>query len=109
MSLAQPRVQSPARVARGAVFEVKTLIQHPMETGLRHDAAGRPIPRALIHSFSCRYDGEDVFRADLHEGMAADPYLSFHVRAGESGQLEFRWEEDGGAVCVLTAPLEVTA
>ncbi len=44
----QPRVQAPAKVAKGEIFEIRTLISHPMETGLRFDEAGHLLPRALM-------------------------------------------------------------
>jgi sulfur-oxidizing protein SoxZ len=103
----QPRVQAPGSVSKGEIFEVKTLISHPMETGLRLDEERHVIPRDLINKFSCLYNGVVVFSADLHEGMAANPFLSFYVRAAESGRLKFVWEEDGGAVFTLEAPLMV--
>ena len=108
MASVQPRVQAPGAVTKGDVFEIKTLISHPMETGLRFDEAGRPIPRRLINRISCRYGDRTVFSVELHEAMAANPYLSFHVRAAESGPLQFIWEEDGGAVYTREKPLAVT-
>src|ERR671925_56748 len=93
-----PRVQLPGVVARGEIVQVRTLITHPMETGLRHDGQGNLIPRKIINKFSCRYNGKAIFTVELHEAIAANPYLEFYVRAGESGRIEFTWEEDGGAV-----------
>jgi len=109
MAGGQPRVQAPGEVAKDEVFEVRTLITHPMETGLRHDPAGHLIPRNIINSFTCRYNDVVVFSVDLHEPMSANPYLSFHVRAGQSGRLQFIWEENGGAVFTLEKPITVAA
>ena len=103
----QPRVQAPSAVAKDEIFQVKTLISHPMETGLRHDSVGHAIPRDIINKFTCRYNDAVVFSVNLHEAMAANPYLSFYLRATESGRLQFIWEEDGGAVYTLEAPLTV--
>ena len=47
----------------GEVFEIKTLIQHPMETGFRPDPTGKPIPRDIIRSLVCTYNGVEIFRA----------------------------------------------
>jgi sulfur-oxidizing protein SoxZ len=96
-----PRVQVPGAAAKGEVFQVRSLISHPMETGLRRDPQGNVVPRKIINKFICRYNGFVVFGADLHEAVAASPYIEFHLRATESGRLEFVWEEDGGAVFVL--------
>jgi sulfur-oxidizing protein SoxZ len=93
-----PRVQLPSTAAKGQVIQVKTLITHAMETGLRHDEEGSIIPRKIIYRFACRFDGDTVFSVDLHEAIAANPYIEFYLRATKSGRLEFIWEEDGGAV-----------
>lgn len=102
-----PRVQVPGSVTTGEIFQVKALISHQMETGLRHDDEGHIIPRKIIHKFVCRYNGIDVFVADLHEAISANPYLEFYLRATESGQLEFVWQEDGGGVYSLAHQLVV--
>ncbi len=51
----------PRKAKRGDVIEIKTLISHKMETGFRHGTNGRMIPRDIITSFTCRYNGEEVF------------------------------------------------
>jgi sulfur-oxidizing protein SoxZ len=91
-----PRVQVPAVATKGELFKVKTLITHPMETGLRHDANGKIIPRNIINAFTCRYNDEVVFSVELHEAVAASPFLEFYLYATESGRLSFVWTEDGG-------------
>lgn len=96
MSAPAPRVQVPAKAAKDEVFRVKTLITHPMETGLRRDEQGSVVPRRIINKFVCRHNGEVVFSVDLHEAFAANPYIEFYLRATESGRLTFVWEEDGG-------------
>ena len=107
MFIPAPRVQVPRIASKNEVFQVKALISHPMETGLRHDDQGNVIPRKIINTFACRYNGVEVFRADLHEAVAANPYLEFYLRARESGRLEFIWKEDGGNVYSLAHDLTV--
>jgi sulfur-oxidizing protein SoxZ len=107
MFLPAPRVQVPSAVARGEVFLVKTLISHQMETGLRRDDQGNVIPRKIINKFTCRYNDVVVFSVDLHEAVAANPFIEFYLRATESGRLAFVWEEDGGGVYVLEHQLAV--
>jgi sulfur-oxidizing protein SoxZ len=103
-----PRVQVPGAVAKGEVFKVRALISHAMETGLRRDAEGRAIPRKIINRFLCRYNDVVVFSVDLHEAVAANPYIEFHLRVTESGRLEFVWEEDGGNVIAVTHDISVS-
>jgi sulfur-oxidizing protein SoxZ len=102
-----PRVLLPSAAAKGEIFKVKSIINHQMETGFRHDAQGRVIPRKIINRFICRYGGEVVFSVDLHEAISANPFIEFYLRATESGRLEFIWEEDGGGVYQLEHQLAV--
>lgn len=90
------RVQIPAQARRGEPFAVRIAIRHPMETGFRYDVMGRPIPKNVIHHLVARYNGEEVFRAELGSGIAANPYLQFYVVARESGTLSFEWIDDKG-------------
>ena len=50
----------------------------------------------MINLLSCRYDGVEVFRADLSSGIAANPYVQFYTVAQKSGELEFYWIDDDG-------------
>ena len=103
-----PRIQAPSAAAKGEVFQVKAIISHPMETGLRHDQQGQAIPRAIINAFRCRYNEEIVFGVEFHEAVAANPYLEFYLRATQTGRLEFVWEEDGGGVYTLSHDITVS-
>ena len=105
--MAEPRVKLPDRVKKGEVFEIKTLISHPMETGQRKDSAGKTIPRMIINKFVCRYNGREVFSADWAPAVSANPYLSFFTTAAASGKLEFEWIDDEGRKYVHTAELKV--
>ena len=98
----------PPVVRPGEVIEIRTLIAHPMETGHRADSNGQVVPRRIIRRFSCRLDGQVVFSAELHPAIAANPLITFHLRAQASGMLEFLWEGDEGFAHRQTAALRVT-
>jgi len=87
------RISVPARARRGEVMAIKTLISHPMETGFRRNSLGQAIPRNILTRFECRYNGKSVFTATLHPAVAANPFIAFHVRAQDSGRLEFIWTD----------------
>jgi sulfur-oxidizing protein SoxZ len=78
------------------VVEIRLLIRHPMETGFRHDNVGKSIPQNVIKHITCRYNGAEVFHAELFPGIAANPYLSFFTVADSSGELEVVWTDDAG-------------
>ncbi len=94
--MARTLLRVPATAARGEVVEIRTLIQHPMETGFRPGENGRILDRDIIRRFTCLYNNRLVFEADLHPAIAANPYLTFMLRADESGILAFTWEGDNG-------------
>src|SRR5262249_31443015 len=83
--MASALINSPKKAKRGEVIEIRTLTSHIMETGFRRTAAGDLIPRDIITSFTCRYNGTEIFRADLYPAISANPYLSFFTVAKESG------------------------
>jgi len=93
----RPLLNVPREVRAGEAFEVRILIQHPMETGFRRDAVGRPVARDIINRFDCSVDGEAVFSATLHPAISANPYLVFSVRLARSGTMLLRWVDDQGA------------
>jgi sulfur-oxidizing protein SoxZ len=107
MFTGEPRVQVPKTANKGEIFQVKALISHAMETGLRRDEQGAIVPRKIINKFTCRYADEIVFSIDLNESVAANPYFEFYVEATTSGLLEFIWEEDGGGSKKLQQSLVV--
>jgi sulfur-oxidizing protein SoxZ len=94
--MASALINVPARAKRGEIIEIKTLMSHIMETGYRRTAAGEVVPRDIITSFTCRYNGVEIFRADLFPAIAANPFITFFTVATESGKLDFDWVGDEG-------------
>jgi len=94
--MALARIQLPASAKRGEVIEVRIAIQHPMETGFRFDISGQAIPKNVINQLVCRYNGVEVFRAEMGSGVAANPYLQFCTVAEASGEVAFEWIDDSG-------------
>lgn len=105
--LAQARVAMPATARPGDVIEIKALIRHPMETGYRVDARGQPIPRHIVRRFTAVYGGTEVFRMEMTQGVAANPFIAFHTVATETGELVFTWEDDLGATTEVRKTIEV--
>ena len=102
------RVQAPASVRRGEVFQVRITLAHPMETGFRYDESGRQTPYNVINALSCSYNGTPVFSATLSSGIAANPTFQFFVRARDSGALAFEWQDDEGRQGMARHVLTVT-
>lgn len=105
--MARPLVNVPAKVKRGQIFEIKTMISHVMEPGYRYTTTGTRLPRDIVTSFSCSYNGIEVFRADLSPAVAANPFITFFTVANESGTLEFKWTGDNGFAETAVAAITV--
>jgi sulfur-oxidizing protein SoxZ len=94
--MASALINVPKKAKRGEIIEIKTLMSHIMETGYRRTAAGEIVPRDIITSFVCRYNGAEIFRADLFPAIAANPFITFFTVAAESGKFDFEWVGDRG-------------
>jgi sulfur-oxidizing protein SoxZ len=105
--MASALINVPAKAKRGDIIEIKTLMSHIMETGYRHTAAGELVPRDIITSFSCRYNGVEIFRADLFPAIAANPFITFFTVANDSGKFEFEWIGDKGFSETASASITV--
>lgn len=94
--MARTLINAPTSARRGEVIEIRATIGHPMETGFRAGEDGKVLPRNIIQAFSCRYNGELVFSAELFSAVSANPYIAFHTVATDSGTLVLNWEGDNG-------------
>jgi len=109
MADAKPRIKLDRnKVRKGESIEVKTLVSHVMETGLRHDEAGKLIARMIINTFTCTLNGKFVFGCDLERAISANPYFQFRFKPEESGILAFTWIDDEGTRIEATETIEVT-
>ncbi len=105
-SLAVPRIRVPRTTRAGEPVEVRLLIEHPMETGLRQES-GRIVPRDLLNRVTVRVNGEVALRADLRNGTAANPYHVFYLRLDRTSELDFTWTDERGRSTRATARVTV--
>ena len=105
--MAKARIKLPESAKAGDIIEVKTLISHVMETGQRRDSEGKVIPRSIINAFKATFAGAEVFRAELHPGVSANPYISFFMKVPGPGEFEFTWIDDAGVRIVEKMKLNV--
>lgn len=106
--LSQPRIRISRQARPGEVIEIRTLIEHPMESGIRGRTLGAS-PRDMLTRLIVRMNGETVLAADLGNGTAANPYHVFFVRVQRTSEFEFLWTDDHGRSARATARVTVTA
>lgn len=105
--MARTLINVPPSAKRGEIIEIKALVQHDMETGFRVGTSGNMIARDIITDFICRYNGEEIFRAELHPAISANPFFTFFTIATESGTLTFDWTGDNGFSATGSADISV--
>lgn len=98
MANVKPRVKVPRKAAAGDTITIKTLISHPMETGLRKDKQGELIPRKIINKFVATFEGEEIITVDIDPAVSANPYFQFDMTVPGPGTIRFEWTDDDGSV-----------
>jgi sulfur-oxidizing protein SoxZ len=106
-SLSTPRLRVPRAVRAGEVFEVRTLIEHPMETGIRADGSRAPV-RDILNRMVVRVNGEVALQAELRNGTSANPYHVFFLRLDRTSELVFTWTDERGRSASATARVTVS-
>jgi sulfur-oxidizing protein SoxZ len=82
----------------GGAAEVKCLMNHPMETGLRKDAkTGAVVPAHHITNVTATLNGKPVLDAQWGGGISKNPYLAFKVAGAKAGDtVVVNWVDNTG-------------
>jgi sulfur-oxidizing protein SoxZ len=71
---------------QGDAVDVKVLIQHIMETGLRKDQkTGKMIPAHFINQVSATLNGKMVLDMQWGVGISRNPFIGFRVKGAKAG------------------------
>lgn len=85
-----------AKLKDGRV-EVRTLIEHPMDTGRVRDKAGELIPAHFIRELTVQHNDKIVVTAQLGVGISKDPYFAFYLKEGKAGdKITVNWVDNLG-------------
>ncbi len=92
----------------GDTAEVKCLMNHPMESGLRKDAkTGQVVPAHHITVVAATLNGKPVLEAQMGGGISKNPYLAFKVKGAARGdKLEVNWTDNTGDKSTASATVE---
>lgn len=96
VQMQNPRIALPRRVAANQPLEIRTLINHPMETGLRPGADGALVPRNLIRHLQLAINDQPALEVRFHNGTSANPYVRLLLQLEQSSDLTFRWQDQQG-------------
>jgi sulfur-oxidizing protein SoxZ len=101
--MSTPRVRLPRSASKGEIVEIRTLIDHPMITGI-----SSPGPRDMLDRFVARMNGEVIFSFDFDNGTSANPYVVFFARLEETSAFEFVWTHENGTEFTSTGEIRVS-
>jgi sulfur-oxidizing protein SoxZ len=84
--------------ASDGVTTVKTLMSHPMESGLRKDSkTGKKIPAHHITEVTAEHKGNTVMTAYWGGAISKNPYLSFKFKGASAGDtIKISWVDNMG-------------
>ena len=83
--------------SKDGVTEVKVLMNHVMETGLRKDPSGEIVPALFINEVTAKLNDKVVMQAQWGPAVARNPYLAFKVKGGKSGdKVSISWKDSSG-------------
>ena len=83
---------------KGDVAEIKCLMNHVMETGLRKDSkTGQIVPAHFITNVTCEVGGKQVMDAQWGGGISKNPYLAIKVKGAKAGdKVVISWVDNKG-------------
>jgi len=88
--------------ARNGFIDIKTLIKHPMETGLRKKK-GKIVPANHIVHIAVLHNGNTVVDADIGGSVAKDPYFRFKAAGAKGDTIEIKYKDNNGKTGSATA------
>jgi sulfur-oxidizing protein SoxZ len=81
----------------GDKINVRVLMSHEMETGLRKDAAGKTIPALFIQEVTATCNGKTVLSAQWGTSIAKNPFLQFRFSGAKAGdKVVVSWVDSKG-------------
>jgi sulfur-oxidizing protein SoxZ len=97
------RVLLPETIERGSLVHVRTLLSHPMHTGLFNTPEGEPIAAHFVEEVVVRYGDAVIARFRWTSGISRDPFVSFPIRADREAPLRVTWKDNLGGVFEASA------
>ena len=84
-------------VANNGITEVKVLMSHPMEGGLREDKEGSAIPAHFITDVTATHANKTVLQCLWSQSASQYPFLAFKFKGGLAGEkVAVSWVDNKG-------------
>jgi sulfur-oxidizing protein SoxZ len=81
----------------GDKAQVRVLMNHDMETGLRQDAAGKTVAAWYIQEVEVSHNGKSIFSVECGTAVSKNPFLLFTVKGAKAGdKIGVTWRDNRG-------------
>lgn len=87
-------IKLKAKAIDGGLIEVKALMTHPMETGLRKDSAGELVPAHYITEVVVTANDKEVLKTSWGGSVSKNPYLAFNYKGAVGDKLKLTWKDN---------------
>ena len=82
---------------KDGLTDVRVLMAHPMETGLRKDGSGKVIQAHYINEVTVTFAGRTVLASKWSQAISQNPYLQFRFKGAKSGEkIMVTWRDNTG-------------
>jgi sulfur-oxidizing protein SoxZ len=82
---------------KGDICDIRVLMVHPMETGLRKDTSGAVVPAHFIQEMTVRINGKVMIEGQISQAVSRNPVFSFRLKGVKAGdKLEIAWLDTKG-------------
>ena len=84
--------------SKGGVAEIKALIKHPMESGVRmNKKTGKPFPALFIDTVTISVNGKTAIDSQWSGAVSTNPYMAVKVNANAGDTIAVALTDNSGA------------
>jgi sulfur-oxidizing protein SoxZ len=77
--------------------DVRVLMTHPMETGMRKDPDGKLVPLHFIQNIEVKVNGRTVVESQVSQAVSRNPVFTFRLKGGAKGdKIQVSWLDNKG-------------
>jgi sulfur-oxidizing protein SoxZ len=82
---------------KGGIADIKALIKHPMESGVRVDKkTGKPFPAKFIDTVEVTVNGKKAVDAQWSGAVSANPYMGIRIKAEKGDEININLSDNTG-------------
>ena len=90
------KIKIRAKVRKG-IADIKCLVSHPMETGLRKDKkTGKKLPEHFIQDLTVAVNDKAIVNGSINTTVSTNPYFRFKAKANSGDKVTISWKDNMG-------------